>query len=957
MTNLNQFITFINPRRSFITRLGLAIGSIILIFSLLLSLVVGNASRARLEAHIGHFMAHVADDIASNLDWFKVIHYREIQAIATLDEIRSSQVSLDAKRARLEKIKQLYPDLAWIGLTNARGEVLASTGRILEGKDVSSLPWFVNGKEAPNIEDVHKATLLEKLLPNPSQEPLQLINLTAPLMDEAGNFQGVLGAHLNWNWATNMHGSLLKPMENYYQAEVLIFSDKGDVLLAPRMAIENLKSKSVTARSLKNRDVLSAIKNAARRGENSYQVDTWQDGITYLTSFAKSDGYKNYPGLGWLVLVRQKTDIAFATARELQHNIIIWGVILGAVSAGLSWLLAGCLVNPVIAIAAAVEGRWEGDSTIKIPAISGIDEVAILSTSIASIVATLDEQKQAIEASNAQLILYITKRKRAEVEVRQLNAELEHRVMARTTKLKRLNEQLIRQIDERKQVEAALQEAKVAAEAANHAKSEFLANMSHELRTPLNGIIGYAQIFKKDKSLTDQQQDGINIIYQCGEHLLNLINDILDICKIEAGKMEVHMTDFHFPSFIKNIADIFRMRAAQKGISFSYEQVSPLPVALKGDEKWLRQVLINLLSNAVKFTSTGGVIFKVGYVLENEEWLSSIPNSQLKVTKIRFEVEDTGIGIAPENLSEIFLPFQQVGDRNLRVEGTGLGLTISKKLVDLMGGKLNVNSTLNRGSKFWLDLDITEVPAWSKEFCQLEERNIRGFKGDKRKIIVVDDKAENRFVLVNSLLPIGFEIIEAKDGRDVLNKAAEFNPDCILMDLVMPVMDGFEATRLLRLSPQLKDVTIIATSASVFDYNHEKGLAVGCDAFISKPIRIQELLEQLRVHLQLEWIYEQQTSSYRSLIKDEYNSQEEEYTDLSLLTASENPKFVPPPDEIAALLDLARRGNIKGILERAEKIERLDAKFIPFTTHMRKLATGFQVNQIQELLKQYNLEV
>jgi PAS domain S-box-containing protein len=317
-----------------------------------------------------------------------------------------------------------------------------------------------------------------------------------------------------------------------------------------------------------------------------------------------------------------------------------------------------------------------------------------------------------------------------------------------------------RQATQRKQAEEALHKAKEAAVSAaaqsavaNRAKSEFLANMSHELRTPLNGILGYAHILKQDKNLTSKQQNGLDIIQQCGEHLLTLINDILDFSKIEARKMEIHLNDFHFPKFLNNIAEIFRIRAKQKNISFSYESLSLLPTFVRGDEQKLRQVLINLLGNAVKFTESGGVVLKVGY---HEE-------------KIRFQVEDTGIGIAPEKLIEIFLPFHQVGNSRYWVGGTGLGLTISQKLAKLMGSTLQVKSKLGSGSIFWVDLDLPEVPE-STEIATGKERNIIGFKGEKRKVLVVDDKGENRSFLVNLLEPLGFEIVEATDGCDCLNK-------------------------------------------------------------------------------------------------------------------------------------------------------------------------------------------
>jgi PAS domain S-box-containing protein len=530
-------------------------------------------------------------------------------------------------------------------------------------------------------------------------------------------------------------------------------------------------------------------------------------------------------------------------------------------------------------------------------------------------------------------------------------------------------------ITDRKQAEEALHKAKEAAvsaaaqsAAANRAKSEFLANMSHELRTPLNGILGYAHILKQrsqaepgNEVLTSKQQDGLNIIQQCGEHLLTLINDILDLSKIEARKMEIHLSEFHFPTFLNNIAEIFRIRAEQKNISFSYQSLSLLPAFVRGDEQKLRQILINVLGNAIKFTDTGDVVFKVGYVgRESQEENSLIQNPKSKIQNpiIRFQVEDTGIGILPEKLTEIFLPFNQVQNSRHWVEGTGLGLAISQKLAQLMGTTLEVKSQLGCGSVFWLDLDLPEVPKLT-EIATTKERNIIGFNGEKRKIMVVDDKWENRSVLVNMLEPLGFEIVEATDGRDCLNKALEFKPDVILMDLVMPVLDGFEATRQIRQLTELKKIVIIATSASVFDYSQHKSREAGCDDFLSKPVQAQQLLEQLRVHLGLEWVYEDwgltraADAELGVADQDSEGFASNEYA-LNPKSKIENPTLVaPPPEEIAVLLDLAMRGNLRRIGEQAARLEQLDERFAPFASELRQLAQGFQVKQIREFLQPY----
>lgn len=332
----------------------------------------------------------------------------------------------------------------------------------------------------------------------------------------------------------------------------------------------------------------------------------------------------------------------------------------------------------------------------------------------------------------------------------------------------------------------------------------------------------------------------------------------------------------------------------------------------------MRQALINLLGNAVKFTETGGVAFKVGY----------------QEGRIRFQVEDTGIGMAPEQLEEIFLPFQQVGDCNRKAEGTGLGLAITRQLVQLMGGEIQVKSTLGKGSIFFFDLDLPEVFQYA-DVVKKEQRNIQSFKGEKLKVIVADDRPENRAILVKMLSPLGFETIEAVDGQDCLNKAFEWNPDCILMDLLMPQMNGFETTRRIRRSPELKNAIVIGTSASVFDFDLNKSKEAGCNDFLPKPIRITELLEKLQYHLKLEWIYEDGEK-----VSTE-NKQENFQQSL----------VAPSADEIAILLNLAMKGDLKGIVERINQLEELDVKYAPFSLELRQLAKGFQVKKIREVLK------
>ncbi|MEG4444572.1 AAA family ATPase [Microcoleus sp. AT9_B5] len=511
---------------------------------------------------------------------------------------------------------------------------------------------------------------------------------------------------------------------------------------------------------------------------------------------------------------------------------------------------------------------------------------------------------------------------------------LEVKVEERTEELKAKNTHLEVEIQER-------QRAEQAAEAANRAKSQFLANMSHELRTPLNGILGYTQILKRDTGLTSQQKSGINIIHQCGEHLLTLINDVLDLSKIEAGKMELYLTELHLSDFLQGITEICQIRAQQKGISLIYEPLIPLSICVQADEKRLRQILINLLGNAIKFTEKGGVSFKVDR-LETQQSLSSpIANPQSPTAKFIFQVEDTGIGIGPDELSKIFLPFEQVSGSVNQIEGTGLGLAISRQLVEMMGGELKVQSSLGKGSIFWFELELPIIESWEGEQKE-PEKIIRSFSGERRKILVADDRWQNRSVLVNLLAPIGFELMEATDGQDCVNKAVLFQPDCIIIDLVMPVMDGFEAVRRIRKIPALKDVIAIGTSASILSGDPQSIFQAGCNAFLLKPIRAEKLLECLGNHLGLEWVYDERTTFSSEGIFTHPPSQ---IQDQQLIA--------PPSEEVAVLFDLAMKGELLSIEKRASKLKAIDMRYAPFANQLLELTKNFEEDKLVEFVQEF----
>lgn len=435
------------------------------------------------------------------------------------------------------------------------------------------------------------------------------------------------------------------------------------------------------------------------------------------------------------------------------------------------------------------------------------------------------------------------------------------------------------------QLLAQLKEAKENADAANTAKTEFLANMSHELRTPLNAILGFTQVMSRDSLLSPKQREHLGIIGRSGEHLLSLLNDVLEMSKIEAGQIALHENSFDLYHLLKSLEEMLKLKAASQGLELRFELEPGVPQYVRADESKLRQVLINLLGNGIKFTQQGWVMLSVGVDLSyrgageiskqgellsrGEKILStasvpenlsssSPPPSQLR--RLLFEVEDTGSGIAPPELSTLFEAFVQTDTGRKSQEGTGLGLSISKKFVQMMGGDISVSSIVNQGTIFKFDIEIDPVEATPVENKQ-SQRHLIGLAPNQPvyRILVADDKWESRLILVNLISPLGFEVREAKNGQEALDIWEHWEPHLIWMDMRMPVLDGYEATKKIRSHLKGQATAIIALTASVFNKQRTVILSSGFNDFVSKPFREEIIFEKMAQYLGVRYTYEEST--------------------------------------------------------------------------------------------------
>ncbi len=397
---------------------------------------------------------------------------------------------------------------------------------------------------------------------------------------------------------------------------------------------------------------------------------------------------------------------------------------------------------------------------------------------------------------------------------------------------------ILRDVAKQVAIEERLEEAKTAAENANRLKTEFLANMSHELRTPLNAVLGFTQLLSADRNLTPGQLEKIGIVSRSGEHLLSLINDILDISKIEAGKAELHEIAFSPARFVEDIREMFELRCKKAGLGLYVEYSGPLPDRVKGDLGKLRQVMINLVGNAVKFTAEGGVGILVG----------------IDGGKMRFSVTDSGRGIPKDELKAIMEPFIQssVTDNE---GGTGLGLAISSRYIRMMGGELSVESELGKGSTFSFAVDLPETNESAPDRPS-EPVAVAVKKGCEVTALVVDDKELNRLVLKEMLESAGFSAIEAENGKVACERAEEIRPDVIFMDIKMPVMDGYAAVKALKDNPETREIPVFALTASAFTNDEKRILASGFDGFLAKPFKRADLFALIREKSAVELEYE-----------------------------------------------------------------------------------------------------